>query len=286
MSRASIVRRAVFVSTGIASIFLTIAFARASGQSSDPSAPANTCAKNLLVNFEIDRDGQPLREVPIWQMSDSSAFFFVSGMTIDADGAPNAYNADNTGLDDLSNAGQPGHWDGIVLEQSGMPYVQGPEDPFPGFFVSCTSLVDRTKSASDPHRYVDASKIPYVVLPGGLARGAGARIGDFAFVSNLRNGTSTYAIFADIGTLGEGSIALADRLGIHSDARIGGTRGGVLYVVFPGSGDRTPHTLDEINEQAGKQVALWGGVEKLNACLNDSAPGPTVEPASTPRPAQ
>jgi Fungal chitosanase of glycosyl hydrolase group 75 len=277
----------MLIAVTVAAVSATIALAKSNGQDRDSSAAAPSCQKNLLVNFEIDRDGQPVREVPIWQTSDGSAFFFVSGMTVDADGAPNAYNADNTGLDDLSNAGEPGHWQGIVQDETGIPYVQGPDDPFPGFYVSCTSLVDRTKSISDPHRYVDASKIPYVVLPGGLARDGGAGVGDFAFVANLRNGTSTYAIFADVGTLGEGSIALADRLGIHSDARIGGTRGGILYVIFPGSGDHTPHTVDEINDQAGKQVALWSGVEKLNACAADSAPtAPGVQPVSAPQPAQ
>lgn len=287
MIPAASVRRALLIATCVAAVCAAIALAKSNGQDQDSSGSAPSCQKNLLVNFEIDRDGQPVREVPIWRTSDGSAFFFVSGMTIDADGAPNAYNSDNTGLDDLSNAGEPGHWQGIVQDPMGMPYVQGPDDPFPGFYVSCTSLVDRTKSVMDPRRYVDASRVPYVVLPGGLARDGGARVGDFAFVANLRNGTSTYAIFADVGTLGEASIALAERLGIHSDARIGGTRGGILYVVFPGSGDHTPHTVDEINEQASKQGALWGGVEKLNACAADSAPTPpTVQSASASHPAQ
>ncbi len=188
----------------------------------DRKASASCPAKNLLFNYEQERLGQT-REVPIWQFRESSAFFFTSGMTIDADGSPNAYNADNTGLDDLANAGAPGHWEGVLQDKEGNPLVQGPGDPYPGYYISCTSLADWTKPPDDPTRYVDASKSPYIVLPGEVARQAGARPGDLAVVVNIWNKSYSYAIFADVGTLGEGSIALANNLGIASDARHGGT---------------------------------------------------------------
>jgi hypothetical protein len=38
----------------------------------------------------------------VWQLRDSQTFLFVSGMTIDADGVPNAYHPDDTGLDELT----------------------------------------------------------------------------------------------------------------------------------------------------------------------------------------
>ncbi|MDE3111182.1 MAG: hypothetical protein KGL02_14760, partial [Acidobacteriota bacterium] len=203
-----------------------------------PSCPA----KDLLLNYEQDRFGRTW-EVPIWRFRGTNAFFFTSGMTIDADGAPNAYNADDTGLDDLANAGAPGHWEGILQDKDGNPAVQGAGDPYPGYYISCTSLADWTKAPNDPTRFVDASKIPYVVLPGDLARAAGARPGDLAVAVNLGNGNYSYAIFADVGTLGEGSIALANNLGISSDARRGGTWWGVLYLIFPGSGDHRPKPI-------------------------------------------
>src|ERR1700722_12557082 len=107
---------------------------------------ARSCpTRTLLMNYEVDRDGEPVRQAPIFQLPQSQAFFFVAGMAIDADGAPNAYNADGTGLDDLENAGHPGHWDGILADQLGNPLVQGASDPFPGFYISCTALFDRTK---------------------------------------------------------------------------------------------------------------------------------------------
>ena len=292
----------------VAAVFL-LAAAAAIAQQERPDLAAATSAKNclksLLLNFEINREGEVVREVPIWRvgagpdgnanagsadaapvgsvstdsvstgavftearLGASAPFFFEAGMTIDADGAPNAYNAENTGLDDLANAGDPTHWDGLVANREGVPLIQGPDDPFPGYYVSCTALTDRTKSQSDPARYVDASKIPYIVLPGDLARDAGARLGDFAVVTNTRNGKSSYAIFADIGTLGEGSIALADNLGIWSNAREGGTRGGIIFQVFPGSGNGQPRTVEEINTETAKLVQDVGGAGPLNGCAN------------------
>ena len=47
---------------------------------------------------------------------------------------------------------------------------------------------------------------------------------------NLCNGKSTFAIYADIGTLGEGSVALADALGVWSDARSRGESDEILYL--------------------------------------------------------
>lgn len=230
-----------------------------------PSGP-KSCSRSLLTSYDPDKGEFFGHDVSVWGVENSSAFLFKSGMTIDADGAPNAYNPDNTGLDDLANAGEPGHWGGIIAGEDGEPLLQGPNDPFPGFYISCTALADWSKASTDPTRYVDASKIPYIVLPGALSHQLGARLGDFAVVVNMRNGASAYAIFADIGTLGEGSVALAERLGIHSDARQGGTRGGILYLVYPGSGNRRPRPVEEINIETDKLFQAWGGVGKLSSC--------------------
>ena len=231
--------------------------------------PQGACSGELLMNFEMRHDGEPERDIPIGRLSGSSAFFYESGMTIDADGAPNAYHPDNTGLDDLANAGTPGRWEGLAKDADGEPIIQGPNDPFPGYYVSATALADRSKPANDPTRYVDASKIPFVVLPGGMARQLGARPGDFAIVFNLRNAKSSYAIFGDVGPydrIGEGSMALAENLGIRSDARNGGARRGILYLVFPGSGSGRPRTIEEINAEGQKLLQAWEGSISLDAC--------------------
>jgi hypothetical protein len=221
----------------------------------------------LLDIAASHRDGQHFRKVPIWQLQDSQAFFFFSGMTIDADGAPNAYNPDDTGLDELANAGAPGHWNGIITGQDGIPLIQQKSDPFPGYYISCTSLSDKTKNFTDPTGYVDASMIPYVALPQDLADREGVRLGDLAIVMNLRNGKSSFAIYADIGTLGEGSVALAEALGIRSDARRGGEHEGILYLFFPGSGNLQPRAIGEI-QSAGEQLMLHhaGRLKDLSSC--------------------
>ncbi|MBZ5699673.1 MAG: glycoside hydrolase family 75 protein [Acidobacteriia bacterium] len=237
---------------------------------------SRSCSSEPLLNFQVSHDGEPVREVPIWQLPGNTAFFYESGMTIDADGAPNAYHPDNTGLDDLANAGVPGHWQGLAKNEDGEPFVQGPDDPFPGYYVSATALSDRTKPVNDPARYVDASKIPFIVLPGGLARQLGARPGDFAAVFNLQNGKNTYAIFGDVGPfdrIGEGSMALAENLGIRSSARNGGARRGILYLVFPGSGNGRPRPIEEINAETETLLQAWRGTMRLTACtVQEPAP--------------
>jgi hypothetical protein len=221
------------------------------------------------MNFEMRHDGEPERDIPIGRLPGTSAFFYESGMTIDADGAPNAYHPENVGLDDLANAGTPGRWEGLAKDADGEPYIQGPDDPFPGFYVSETALADRSKAANDPTRYVDASRIPFIVLPGGTARQLGARPGDFAVVFNQRNGKSAYAIFGDVGPfdrIGEGSMALAENLGIRSDARNGGARRGILYLVFPGSGNGRPRPLEEIHSEGERLLLDWENSVSPGGC--------------------
>ena len=238
---------------------------------------ANSCASATSMLLDVvawDRDRRPFHDVPVWHLPNSQAFFFVSGMSIDADGAPNAYSPDDTGLDELANAGTPAHWDGIVADLQGNPLIQQEGDPSPGSYISCTSLSDKTKKFNDPTGYVDASKIPYVALPAEVANRGGARLGDFAFVMNLRNGKSSFAIYADIGTLGEGSVALANALGIPSNARRGGVADGILYLLFPGSGNLRPRTLGEI-QSGGEELIVHEAdkMRELSSCVDNQALG-------------
>lgn len=249
-------------------------------RASTTSAAADACpARSLLLNFDVYRFGTHVGQAPIWRLGDGAAFYFKSGLLIDADGAPNAYNADDTGLDDLFNAGEPGRWDGIVEDENGEPMVQGPDDPFPGYYISCTSLFDRTKHRSDPSRFVDATQIPYVALPHDLAAQTGTRLGDLVLVFSEETGRSTWAIFADIGAFGEGSIALAEELGIKSDARRGGTPKGISYLVFPGSGDGQPKSVEQITLLGESLMATWRDADKAFSCAGIVTE--QVEPSST-----
>jgi hypothetical protein len=211
----------------------------------------------------------------VWWSSGKSAFFYQGGLAIDADGAPNAYHPEGKGLDFLANAGKPGNWWGIVTEDgkaSGQPVVQGKGDPYPGYYVSTTSLEDQSQPVKSPARYVDSGKVPYVVLPPQVMApklAGGARLGDFAAVVDTRSGKVAYALVADRGPkdkLGEGSIALADALGIASSPKKGGAAKGVAYVIFPGSGSGKPRSVEEIRTEGERLFKSFGGAPKLTAC--------------------
>lgn len=226
----------------------------------DPNKKA-ACKKEQILD---------IAGVSIYREPGDDVFLYESGMTIDADGAPDAYHPEDTGLCYLANAGKPGNWWGIATDEENRPLIQGPGDPYPGYYVSTTSLQDKTLDVKDPDRYVDATTIPYFVLPGGM--GAGARIGDFGLALNKKNGRLGYAIFADVGPrdkIGEGSIALAEALRIPTpvNRKGGGIKDGVIYVVFPGSGDRKPRTVREIRSEGERLFKEWGGMKKLKACF-------------------
>lgn len=208
--------------------------------------------------------------------SNDQSFFYKSGLAIDADGAFRAYHPeDRLGLDSLDHAGHKGNWWALVTDTgkpNGHPVIQGKSDPAPGYFVSTTALYDSgNPNLRDPHRYVDAAKIPYVVLhPKALKY---ARLGDFATVVNLQNGRISAAIVADESArdlpVGEGSIALAKALGIDSSPRHGGKDGFIAYLIYPGSGNGEPRPIQEISARSRELFKAWGGFEKLNACLAD-----------------
>jgi hypothetical protein len=240
------------------------------------SADASQCSKEILQNFVVrnkpaSKGGVVQGTVAIWSTAGGKAFFYVSRMDVDADGAPNAYNPKNTGLDDVRNAGDPGNWYGLVIDEKGNPVIQKEGDPFPGFYVSRTSLCDRTITRkSDPRKYVDATKVPYLVLPPAVAKLARASLGDFAVVVNLDNGKVASAIYADSGNsfkIGEGSIALAEALRIGSNPRKGNSARHVFYLVFPGSGNQKPRPLEEINTEGKRLFQSWGGMEQVNQCV-------------------
>lgn len=191
---------------------------------------------------------------------------------IDADGSPRAYHIEpGKGLDYIGNAGKPGNWWALVTDTGkpgGKPIVQGPADPAPGFYVSTTSLVDRSKERTDPRRYVDSEAIPFFVLP--ADRRFGAALGDFALVVNPAKGCSCGAIFADIGPkgkIGEGSIALAEALRVPSNPKSGGVGHGIAYVIFRGSNIGWPLKKGEIQQRSATLLEEWGGLEQLRAGL-------------------
>jgi hypothetical protein len=227
-----------------------------------PQTPG--CPKELIVE---------LASVTVWKLPGGTAIAFKSGMMIDADGAPKAYHQeDGKALDLLANAGSEGQWTALVTDTGkpgGKPIVQGRGDPAPGYFVSTTALFDKNRPAKSPARYVDSTTIQYIALPPD-AKEWGAKLGDFVVVLNAKNGRLAYAIFADIGPpakLGEGSIALADAVGIEPNPKTGGLPFGVIYGVFIGSGNGMPRKPAEIDAEGKRLFDAMGGRKALATCF-------------------
>jgi hypothetical protein len=200
---------------------------------------------------------------------------YESGLAVDGDGSPHCYHPNDLhGLDELICAGRPGHWWGIAtntdhidgMEGKGTPYIQAETDPAPGFYVSTTAHVDKTKKISDPNRYVDSETVPFIVLPAYL----GVHVGALAMVFHPLTGDSSAAIFADVGPdhqIGEGSIALAKNLSLDPSPRHGGTPWGVVTLVFTHTHRDWPVDVDDILNTSDKNFTLWGGFTKLRAVL-------------------
>lgn len=210
--------------------------------------------------------------IDLFRPMGQTAYTYKTGrMEIDADGAPNAYHPNDTGLDFLANAGFPAHWRGVLVPDPadpGKPFVQ-PSGPTQGFFVSMTALHDGTSPATDPRKYVDATSIPFIVFPGQFHQMDGTGVmGDFVMAKNLSNGKVCAGIVADIGpsdaALGEVSMALVTGLGgTNPNPRNGAGKppGPYRYVVFPRS-HNTPKwrlTAAEVDQRAQALLEAAGG---------------------------
>ncbi len=143
-------------------------------------------------------------------------------MDVDVDGAPNAYGPPGShALDNLLDAHlrrRPGaKIVGYLTEprHPDVPIVQGPRDPFPGYYISQTAFSDpNCAEERDPRCYVDATRINYVVLSRATKR-RGARLGDFVAVYSRRTRRAVFAIVGDDGNPSgdEGSLHLLQALG-------------------------------------------------------------------------
>ena len=157
------------------------------------------------------------------QLAGRKAVEVLVKMDVDVDGAPNAYGPRGKKALDVDKhahapreSRHPGEIVGYMTDYpGGPPTVQRKNDPFPGYYVSQTDFADKkNKRMEDPRRYVDATRINYVVQ-GKVAREAGVGMGDFAVVYSCRTGRTVYALVADSGNESgaEGSLALVRALG-------------------------------------------------------------------------
>jgi hypothetical protein len=128
-----------------------------------------------------------------------------------------------------------------------------------------TTLEDSHFPLDDPRRYVDATKVPYVVLNPILRQKAGLDVGDLAaVVLNPEDPKVAFGIVADVGPvrgLGECSKKLADLL-----AKPHGVEGGnLVYIFFPTPQKRKVRTVEEIQAETASLFNAWGGIERVQS---------------------
>jgi hypothetical protein len=229
---------------------------------------------------------------PILRQREKGAYLFKSNeIKLDADGAPNAYHPDDIslhctkgngfkGLDCPANAGYPktNWWHTVIVPDPLNPskgFTQTVGE-YKGYFVSQTSLQDSKKERTDPSKYVDSTKVPYLVMPRDLHKKVGTgSLGDYGYALNTDNGNFSPFIIADVGPaeaqLGEMSIALAQALGgVDPNPRtgLGAPKGEVIFVVFPYTKKQPswPITNSDINKKVDALLSAFGGQELLIEC--------------------
>ncbi len=265
--------RARFIPLFAASAIVALAATDSRGNARDERDILNSIVGSTSVETVNEHvSPETKKRTAVFRRAGDPAIVYFSGMTIDADGAPNAYHPDNApGIDALEHGGRPGDWWGLVTGKGGKPIIQHSGE-FAGFYVSKTWLSrnDERYSESEPEYWVDARSVRYIAVPESVWRPAGVDKGDLAYVFNMKTGKSSFAIVGDWGTentLGEGSIALAQALGVDANPRTGGQEEGIVYVVFPGSASkpRWPRDAADMKKQAEKRIEDWGGRDAVIA---------------------
>ena len=223
----------------------------------------------------------------VQQIAGTAGCFFLAKMAIDADGAPRAYHP---GEYYPSNTHQAFDWLDN-LSSSDNHGIQAPSDVAPGYVVSGTTLTDTADHPVTSTRcYVDASRVPYIVLTGSsfpVPSGATLKKGCLAFVVDTATGNYSGAIYADVGrAVGEASLALALMLGINPFSRAhwpkvtgGVSQKRIFYLVFPNDVVPAPWRVDDIQQRALANFRTWGGEQQLKALF------PRLPQMSGPRPA-
>lgn len=190
----------------------------------------------------IDVGGDPV------YVAHQEHLWWTGEFTVDGDGSPRCYGPSGCSpdpLDYLGNAGHDGNWWGIATdsgESDGNPVKQSKSrgDPYPGLYVSTTAYVYGGYSHTDPRRYVDSEKVPFIVIPGPVRKACqGICKGCLAVMIDKHQDIRLRCVVADIGPsdhLGEASIACAKHFGINPDPKKGGSSDHTRweYHCFPG----------------------------------------------------
>lgn len=245
--------------------------------------------------------------VKIFRDAQTQAIAFASQMQVNTDGAPDSYHPDDIGITHICNGvsiGSACTWKpqclpefrqakaegfkgpqkicffAMVTDARGVPIIQGPGDPKPGYFVSTTALHQPGASVQTPQAQLDSNTVPFAVIPGSwqTSKKPGPQLGDVGVAYRRSTGQTAFFVIGDTGPrnkLGEGSIALHQALGNDPFVmRFGvrrarqGIRGrDVVYLLFPKTAQPGQH-LDEtsILRMAEAPLEKFGGVERLKEC--------------------
>ena len=224
-------------------------------------------------------------EIEVSQVAGTTGLYFISKLAVDADGAPKAYS--RTDVTPNDNDSQAYDWlaNVNVNDLHGIQGESGAQGPAAGFYISGTALFNSAFEESDTRHWVDASVIPYIVLPGSrfpLGPGMSLATGCLAFAADTKSGRTSGAIYGDIGrAVGESSIALALRLGLkpystHVPPKVTGFGGKrFFYLVFPGTHLPPPWDLGKLQQEADRLFATWGGEALLRTLIPDM---PALQP--------
>jgi hypothetical protein len=190
-------------------------------------------------------------------------------MDVDVDGAPNAYGPPGKKpLDTLGHAHYQNRADqpvvGYLLDSKHRPVVQGPHDPFPGYYVSQTEFSDEAnENERDPRKYVDARHINYVVR-GDYAKLHGVKVGDFVAVYSNSTRRAVFGIVGDTGNPSgdEGSLHLLQDLGyrFYNGIDDSVTKAEIVIRFYPNSNPNHQFFFT--------QTALNNAARKLGLSLN------------------
>jgi hypothetical protein len=245
----------------------------------------------------------------------NAVLFTTPVLNVDADGAPDSYLVDGNGLSytcdgvvaiedgrRITAKTNPKDWQrkcnaawtkakssndysgvaifGFQTDNKNIPLIQGSGDPLPGkAYISATSAVIPGMPKGTQRQYVDATKIPYIVLPSTFVGKYKVKPGSLAVVFRKKTGRYAFAVFADIGGLGEASVKLHQDLGNEPIQKISGVgrakariEDETLTAVFPNKVAGPVADAEVwnaiIKKEGSEALSAFGGLEMLQACTN------------------
>lgn len=208
-------------------------------------------------------------------------------------------------------------WPGIVRAerkppvqglQKQIPILRPAGSPFEGYYVSKTTLGRPDPAAPGGTAFIDARKIPYIVVPGSSVLTSGSwdfgssTRADLALVIQQEDDgplRAVFAVVADTGPAdktGEGSVALLGRLRGKPKAELDAERPraralpgegfeqNATYVLFKRSGEllkdawpKRDLTAADVRAAGAKALATVGGLASLADCAGIPSDVTTIE---------